>query len=283
MNDLQFFGSPIVADIDGDGLPEALEGSGGYDIHAFNIQGAEPSGWPKFTNGWMVGSPAVGDLDGDGRLEVVGVTREGSLFVWRTTGDECGAIPWRRFHHDEWGSGNYHTDARPPASAAPAAITVLSATRARLTFMHLPGDDLFCGTAARHDLRFADAPIMDATAFGVAAPVATITGDVTGRRAGAEWVVEDPRFAGRRIHFALLVTDDANNHSAVIALGAGNFQLVTATPAAGSASARSSGCTMAAPDAAAPWPWASLTGVMVLLLSRVRMTSLQPPGNGDTR
>ena len=116
MNDLQFLAGPAVADIDGDGLPEALQGSGVYDIHAVDVDGVEAAGGRSSPHGWMVQSPAVGDLDGDGRLEVVATTREGNLFVWRTAGDECGAIPWRRWHHDEWGTGNDATDARPPAS-----------------------------------------------------------------------------------------------------------------------------------------------------------------------
>src|SRR6185295_1339824 len=41
VNDLQFLTSPSIADIDGDGLPEALEGSGVYDLHAINALGAE--------------------------------------------------------------------------------------------------------------------------------------------------------------------------------------------------------------------------------------------------
>src|SRR5262249_45720759 len=64
VNDLQFLAGPVVADIDGDGLPEAIEGSGIYDLHAVDVDGVEAPGWPKFTNGWMVQSPAVGDVDG---------------------------------------------------------------------------------------------------------------------------------------------------------------------------------------------------------------------------
>jgi hypothetical protein len=57
VNDLQFIAAPAVADISGDGRPEALQGSGVYDLHAFDLDGIEPPGWPKFTNGWMVGTP----------------------------------------------------------------------------------------------------------------------------------------------------------------------------------------------------------------------------------
>ncbi len=215
VNDLQFLAGPAVADIDGDGLAEAIQGSGVYDVHAVNIDGREPTGWPKFTNGWMVGSPAVGDLDGDGQLEVVGVTREGWLFAWRTTGRECGAIPWRRYHHDEWGTGNVHTDARPPASLRPTdiAVTALTASRARLNLAAVPGDDLFCGNADL-DVRFATAPIANATDFAAATPVESVATVLAGRRIASVVSVNDSRFAGQLLYFAVAATDDAGNRSA---------------------------------------------------------------------
>jgi hypothetical protein len=86
MDDMQFFNRPAVADINGDGLPEIIQGSGGYIFHAFDVQGREPLGWPKFTGGWITSAPAVGDLLDDGRLYVAGTTREGNLYVWRTQG-----------------------------------------------------------------------------------------------------------------------------------------------------------------------------------------------------
>ena len=71
MEDFQFFMSPAVADLDDDGLPEVINGTGSYLLHAINYEGVELDGWPKFTNGWIISSPAVGDIDGDGLREVV--------------------------------------------------------------------------------------------------------------------------------------------------------------------------------------------------------------------
>jgi len=48
----------------GDGAPEIVQGSGGGFVHAMNHLGAEPAGWPKFTNGWMIPIPVAGDIDG---------------------------------------------------------------------------------------------------------------------------------------------------------------------------------------------------------------------------
>jgi hypothetical protein len=106
VEDWQFFENPAVADIDGDGLPEVLFGTGGYLLHAFNKWGQEPAGWPKFTGGWIIASPAVGDLDGDGLLEVAAVTREGRLYVWDTPGpaqrNGRSTVQWSSFR------GNLH-------------------------------------------------------------------------------------------------------------------------------------------------------------------------------
>ncbi|MFH2007029.1 MAG: FG-GAP-like repeat-containing protein [bacterium] len=109
MEDYQFFMSPAVADIDGDGLPEAINGSAGYYLHAYNHLGVEPAGWPKFTGGWIIASPAVGDVDGDGNLDVVVGTRSGWLFAWSTTGPSTGRVEWASHKHDNRNTGNYHT------------------------------------------------------------------------------------------------------------------------------------------------------------------------------
>jgi hypothetical protein len=227
VDDLQFFGAPVVADIDGDGMPEAIEGSAVSDLHAFNIVGQEPAGWPKFTAGWMIGSAAVGDINADGKLEVVATTREGLLFAWRGSGDECGIIPWRRFHHDEWGTGNYHTDARPPASLSPADVTgmqALSPMRLQITLAHVPGNDLFCGAARQFDIRFAPSPITSDADYSAATPVATLAQPVPdGSRHPGQLDIDDARFAGRNLYFALVVADAAQNRSVLLSLGAVGF------------------------------------------------------------
>jgi len=113
VEDAQFFVNPAIADLDGDGTPEVIAGTGGYLVHALDRRGREPRGWPKFTGGWLIASPAVGDLDGDGFLEVVVNSREGDLYVWQTKGPtQVGGRPsvqWQKFHHDQWNSGNFHT------------------------------------------------------------------------------------------------------------------------------------------------------------------------------
>ena len=56
MDDMQFLGSPGIADVDGDGHADVIQGSGGVSGARLRADGAEPAGWPKFTHGWMIGS-----------------------------------------------------------------------------------------------------------------------------------------------------------------------------------------------------------------------------------
>jgi hypothetical protein len=124
MEDMQFFLNPGVADIDGDGMPEAINASAGNVVHAFNHTGIEPRGWPKLTGQWILGSPAVGDADGDGYLDVWVGTRSGFLFAWTTDSVAQDAYRgWTGFRHDPMNTGNCHTALRtyppPPEAVEP--------------------------------------------------------------------------------------------------------------------------------------------------------------------
>ncbi len=124
VEDMQFFMNPAVADLDGDGDPELISGSGGFLVHAFDHLGDEPEGWPKTTAGWVVSSPAVHDLDRDGLLEVVTATRNGWLWAWETEGPLDGNVQWASFHHDRRNSGNVHVDLALPVPLVPPGYNV---------------------------------------------------------------------------------------------------------------------------------------------------------------
>jgi hypothetical protein len=156
---------------------------------------------------------------------VVGTTREGSLFVWRTSGGECGRIPWRNWHHDEWGTGNYHTDARPPAALAAADVTSIvptSPNRIDIALARVPGDDLYCGTDATYDVRLSQNPIATEADFDGATPAALVTTTLTdtenGRSGGTLTIIDDV-FANRSMYVALVSQDDQGNRSALYSFG----------------------------------------------------------------
>lgn len=117
-DDMQFLSSPGIADVDGDGRAEILQGSGGYLLHAWRADGTTPAGWPKFTHGWLIPSPTAGDVDGDGRIEVVAATREGNLYVFDTPAAATdAAIEWQGFARDRRNSGNLSSGVLPTAGA----------------------------------------------------------------------------------------------------------------------------------------------------------------------
>jgi MYXO-CTERM domain-containing protein len=124
LEDFTFLNSSAVADINGDGYPEALVGSGGYYLHAYDACGREPTGWPKFTGQWIIPTPAVGDLDGDGKLDVAVGTRDGWLYAWKTEGSTDDIIEWESYHHDNRNTGNYDVKLDQGGSNHPTPLTV---------------------------------------------------------------------------------------------------------------------------------------------------------------
>lgn len=118
VEDMMFFGNPAVFDLDGDGVPEIVQGSGGGFVHAVNHLGAQPAGWPKFTNGWMIPIPVAGDVDGDGLLEVAAASREGFVYLWDAPGAASArAVRWQGFRHDRQRTGAL--DSGVPAGLVP--------------------------------------------------------------------------------------------------------------------------------------------------------------------
>ena len=117
MDDMQFLTEPALADVDGDGVADVVQGSGVYLVRAYRGDGSPIPGWPKFTHGWLVATPAAGDVDGDGLVAVVAVTREGRLFVWDTPAAAGeAALPWAGFRRDRRNTGNLDSGVSPLAA-----------------------------------------------------------------------------------------------------------------------------------------------------------------------
>ncbi len=153
MMGLPFLTAPSVADVAGSGQPDVVNAEDSNNVVAFDASGNPVPGWPKFTGGWTVWTPAIGDVYGDGHNEVVASTREGELFVWRTPGRSSSSEAWN-WHQDDWHTGRYGTDTRPPV--APQELTRVSRTR---VCWSAPGEDWSVGRAARYELRaFASRP-----------------------------------------------------------------------------------------------------------------------------
>jgi hypothetical protein len=84
---------PCVADIDNDGKDEIIVATQGDQLHAFNDDGTQVSGFPVALSNDVSGSPAVGDVDGDGQLDIVVYIRDGNL---RAIRGNNGASLWTR-------------------------------------------------------------------------------------------------------------------------------------------------------------------------------------------
>lgn len=107
MDDWQFFVSPVVADIDGDGAVEVINTSAGYLVRAFNLDGSEVPGFPKNTGGWITAAGTFGDIDDDGNFDLATTTRNGWAFAWKLNGPRSGRIEWQTFGHDLHNTNNY--------------------------------------------------------------------------------------------------------------------------------------------------------------------------------
>jgi hypothetical protein len=138
---LDFLGAPLIAPVSGSGQSlvtagdsSAIEGSG--------VGGGEVPGFPKFTTGWILWSPSAGDLLTNGHTDLVAMTREGYLMAWRTPGRATANDQWWSYHHDEWRTGRYGVDSRPPG-----VLRKPSWRGNRLSFI-APGDNWYAGKVA---------------------------------------------------------------------------------------------------------------------------------------
>jgi hypothetical protein len=159
VNDLQFLTGPVIGDITGGLGQEVIGGTASMDLAAFNAAGL-PAGstWPKLTGDWTIATPTLGsfgtlDTRPGAHKDVVSITRSGTLSVYGTPASACSPSSSPRFHHDNWNSGDYTTDA-----VAPGRPFEVQLHRGLMSF-DAPGGDLLCGTALRYQVVTSSSPI----------------------------------------------------------------------------------------------------------------------------
>ena len=117
--------SPIVADINGDGLPDVLMGGEDSRLCAFGNNGQMLPGFPIILDGEVRGTPAVCDCDGDGKTEIVLAGWDKLLHVWDYDfAFSPGKVPqWPQFHHDARRTGYAGAPVSVGVGDGPAAPT----------------------------------------------------------------------------------------------------------------------------------------------------------------
>jgi hypothetical protein len=159
VNDLQFLTGPAIGQITVSPGQQVIGGTASLELAAFGMNGLPASSaWPKLTGDWTVATPTLGsfgtlDTSSSARKDVVSITRTGTLAVYSTPAGACTPSSSPRFHHDDWNSGSYTTDAVPPGK--PFAVRI----RGGVLSFTAPGNNLLCGTASRYQLVTSGSPI----------------------------------------------------------------------------------------------------------------------------
>lgn len=144
---LNFLGSPLFADVTGDGRREMIAGGDSSALQAFTDLGQPAAGFAKFHTGWTLWAPSVGDADSDGAVEIAQGTREGYVMIWRTPGRASANTEWWRFRANEWNNGRYGADTRPPG-----VLRELAARDDGALQFTAPGDDWYSGQVDHYRL-----------------------------------------------------------------------------------------------------------------------------------
>jgi hypothetical protein len=108
-----FFASPVVGDISGDGLPDIVAVSSNGLVYAWHTDGTPVNGWPRNMEYEIYATPGLGDLDNDGDVEVVVAGYDALVHVFDcSTPYSDSAMEWSRMNHDLYNSGLYRGPSR---------------------------------------------------------------------------------------------------------------------------------------------------------------------------
>jgi hypothetical protein len=103
-----FFASPVVGDVSGDGLPDIVVGCNNGDIFAWHSDGTPVNGWPRSVEYGFYATSALADLDNDGDLEVVASGYDAQVHVFDcSTPYSDDAMEWPKMNNDLYNSGLY--------------------------------------------------------------------------------------------------------------------------------------------------------------------------------
>jgi hypothetical protein len=103
-----FYGSPIVGDISGDGEPDIIAAAVDGNVYAWHDDGTPVNGWPRNVIYAFNGTPSLGDMDNDGDVELAACCYDAQVHVYDlgVPYDEASML-WPRLCHDLYNSGLY--------------------------------------------------------------------------------------------------------------------------------------------------------------------------------
>ena len=116
------FGSPVLADVNGDGKVDILVragyvlASGHEKVFAWDYEGNLIDGFPLYASArptagnFLPYTPVIADVDKDGKLNLILATDwlDYRLISWDFDTDyDSTKIPWPKYRHDKWNSGRY--------------------------------------------------------------------------------------------------------------------------------------------------------------------------------
>jgi M6 family metalloprotease-like protein len=110
----QYASSPVVADVDGDGVSDVVIGSPQYGLLGLNGKTGELLPFfPLMATAGISAVPLAVDLDGDGKLELAAGSDSGTFYVWKMPGPASG-IKWPCAYHDACHTGLIPDSELPP-------------------------------------------------------------------------------------------------------------------------------------------------------------------------